>query len=419
MWKVEPLNPTDANSSAEIAVIGGGLVGLATALALTRRGHAVMVLEAEPQLARHQSSHNSGVIHAGLYYKPGSLKADLCRAGRVALYDFCEREGVANRRTGKLVVAVAESELAGLDELERRGRANGLIGLERLDQKGLEAAAPAVRGIAGLWVRETGLVDYQQVAQAYARAIISGGGVIRCGARLVGRTRRPGGHRLETTLGRMEVRYVVTCCGLQADRVARMCGADPGVVIIPFRGEYYELAPGRRDLVQVPVYPVPDPAFPFLGVHFTPTVDGRVEAGPNAVLAFHREGYQFHDLSLRDLASTLTYPGFHRLARRYWRTGLQEIHRSLRKARFVDALQRMVPSIRSQDLVRGGSGVRAQALAPDGRLVDDFHIVQDDAALHVLNAPSPAATASLAIGDHIADRVGGAFATSASIEAAG
>lgn len=392
----------------EVAVVGGGLLGTATAMALAERGRPVAVLEAEERLAVHQSGHNSGVIHSGLYYKPGSLKAALCVAGARALFHFCGQEGIDRRRCGKLVVATRPEELPRLDELERRGRANGLEGLRRLAAGEIQEIEPSATGIAALHVPETGIVDYPAVARAYARRVEARGGRIWAAARV--RAVHPDGSGLvvETTRGIVGCRFLVNCAGLQADRVARLCGAELDVRIVPFRGEYYELTESRRDLVHGLIYPVPDPRFPFLGVHLTRRVNGEVEAGPNAVLAWRREGYRKGSFSLRDARETLAWPGFRRLATRYWRVGVYEMWRSLVKAAFVRDLQRLVPDLRAEDLVPGGSGVRAQALDRLGNPVDDFRIVQTERAIHVVNAPSPGATASMAIGEKIAGMVLGA-----------
>ena len=390
---------------SEIVVVGGGIVGLATAYALVQRHRrSVLVLEAEGRLAAHQSGHNSGVIHSGLYYRPGSLKARTCREGREELYRFCDAAGIPHRRTGKLVVATRQAELTALARLEERGRANGLQGLRRLAAAELKEVEPAAVGVAGLWVPETGVVDFARVAEALAAQMQQAGGEVLTGARVHAIRRDGRGLMIATTRGDFRAALLVNCAGLQADRVARLAGADPGVVIVPFRGEYYELVPERRALIRSSIYPVPDPALPFLGVHFTRTVADRVEAGPNAVLAWAREGYRRRDVSWRDLAGTLSYGGFWKMARAHWRAGLAELGRSYSKRLFVRALRRLVPEVGAADLVPAGSGVRAQAVDATGRLLDDFHIVESDAAIHVLNAPSPAATASLAIGREVAVR---------------
>ena len=387
----------------DVVVVGGGIVGLATAMSILRHARCRLVLcEAEDTLAAHQTGNNSGVIHSGLYYKPGSSKARNCVVGRVALERFCEEHDIPFERCGKLVVATRESQLSALDELEGRGRANGLDGLRRLAGDQISEIEPHVRGIAGLFVPQTGIVDYRIVSAAYGREVENLGGEILLSTRVRGVVRRGGELILETSRGRVRSAAVVNCAGLQSDRVARMCGAAPGLRIVPFRGEYFELAPSAARLVRGLIYPVPDPEFPFLGVHFTRKISGAVEAGPNAVLAFKREGYRRTSFSLRDSVATLSYPAFWRLARHYWRTGLGEFYRSWNKGAFVAALGELVPEIRRDDLLPGGAGVRAQALDGNGELLDDFRIVQRPGQIHVLNAPSPAATASLAIGDAIA-----------------
>jgi len=392
--------------TALVGVVGGGIVGLSTAMVLAESGVGPLaVLEAEPGIARHQSSHNSGVIHSGLYYKPTSLKARTCIEGRNALFAFCAEEKVAHRRCGKLVVATHRSELSMLEQLEARGRANGLRELRRVGPDELRQLEPELVGVAALWVGETGAVDYSEVATAYARRVLTAGGEILTGAPLTAVRRDGNGLVLETGRGPCRVRLLVNCAGLHSDHVARMCGPDPGVRIIPFRGEYYELRPERRGLVRNLVYPVPDPTLPFLGVHFTRTIHERVEAGPNAVLAFRREGYRLRDVSARELAETLAFPGFWRMARKHWRNGAAELGRSVSKRLFVRALQRLVPAIQCDDVEFMGSGVRAQAVDRSGRLLDDFCIVEGEHSVHVLNAPSPAATASMSIGKTVADLV--------------
>ena len=388
----------------DVAIVGGGIVGLATAMAIARQKTArLVVLEAEAKLAAHQTGNNSGVIHSGLYYKPGSLKARNCVEGREAMYRFCAEHGIPHERCGKLVVASGPGELPALEELERRGRANGLQGLRRLGPEHLKEYEPAVAGIAGLHVEETGIVDYTAVTEAFARVVGERGGEIRLGARVERVARDNGALVLATPGGDVRCRALINCAGLQSDRVARLCGVEPGLTIAPFRGEYYELVPARQHLVRNLIYPVPDPQFPFLGVHFTRMIRGGVEAGPNAVLAFRREGYRVTSFSLRDSAELIAYPGFWRMAARHWKMGFGEMHRSLSKRAFVRALRKLVPELGDEDLHRSGAGVRAQALEPDGSLVDDFRIVEAECMIHVLNAPSPAATASISIGRTIAE----------------
>jgi (S)-2-hydroxyglutarate dehydrogenase len=389
------------DSSCDVVVVGGGLLGLATAMALSGR-RRVTVLEAEERLAAHQSGHNSGVIHSGIYYKPGSLKAALCAEGARAMFRFCAEEGIAHERCGKLIVATSADELPRLDELERRGAANGLAGVRRLTGAEIRDFEPHATGIAALHVPATGIADYPAVARAYARRIAAAGGRVLTGARLTGVRRDGPGLVAETAAGAVAARLLVNCAGLQSDRVARLCGADPEVRIFPFRGEYYDMDPARRSLVRGLIYPVPDPRFPFLGVHLTRRVDGSVEAGPNAVLALKREGYRWRDVSLRDAAAIAAWPGFWHLAARFGRIGAYEVRRSLSKGLFVRDLRRLVPEIAAADVHRAGSGVRAQALDARGGLLDDFRIVRGERAIHVLNAPSPGATASIPIGERIA-----------------
>jgi (S)-2-hydroxyglutarate dehydrogenase len=387
----------------DVAIIGAGAVGLASAMALTEVPRlSVCVLEAEEEPARHQTGHNSGVIHSGLYYKPGSLKARLCCEGRELMYAFCRERGIPHEACGKIVVATRETELPALAELERRGAANGLAGLRRLSPGALREHEPHIAGIAGLHVPETGIVDYRRVAWAFAEVVRERGGEVHVGARVCGVARRDGHIVVETRRGRVECRVLVNCAGLHSDRVARMCGVAPAVRIVPFRGEYYRLARGAERLVRNLIYPVPNPAFPFLGVHFTRMIGGGVEAGPNAVLALARHGYSWSRISVRDLAGTASFPGFWRMAGRYWREGFGEMHRSLSKRAFVAALRRLIPEVCAADLEPGGAGVRAQAMERSGALVDDFRIQHAQGMVHVLNAPSPAATASIAIGRHIA-----------------
>lgn len=388
----------------DIAIIGGGIVGLGTALALSEQTSArLVVLEAEGKLAQHQTGHNSGVIHSGLYYKPGSLKAKNCAEGRELMYRYCAENGIAHERCGKVVVATDERELPALDELERRGIANGLKGMRRLAPEEIREHEPHVAGIAGLFVAETGIVDYKQVAESYASKVRDRGGDVRLDAKLVGFRQSGPEFVLATTQGEVTCRSLVNCAGLQSDRVAKLCGVDPKLQIIPFRGEYYDLVPERWELVKNLIYPVPDPRFPFLGVHFTRMIHGGVEAGPNAVLAFRREGYTRSSFRTKDVMQMLGYRGFWRMARKYYDMGVAEMYRSFSKRAFLRALQRLVPGLKSEDIRRAGAGVRAQAVDPDGKTVDDFRIVEAERMVHVLNAPSPAATASISIGRTIAE----------------
>jgi L-2-hydroxyglutarate oxidase len=388
----------------DIAIIGGGIVGLAVANALLdeRPNRKLVLVEAEPHLAAHQTGHNSGVIHSGLYYKPGSKKASFCVEGREAMYRFCQEYGIAHERCGKIVVATSEVELPRLDELYRRGQANGLQGIRRLTRDEIREHEPHAAGIAALLVPETGIVDYKAVSNKLGELARARGCDIRMQESFSGLQRLKSELVVRTTKGELQCGAVVNCGGLQSDRVARLCGIEPGVRIVPFRGEYYELVHGRSHLVRNLIYPVPDPSFPFLGVHFTRMIGGGIEAGPNAVLAFKREGYRKTDFSARDLADTLGYTGFWRMAARCWRTGVGEIWRSYSKNAFVRALQRLIPDLRSEDVVSAGAGVRAQAMDRAGNLLDDFHVIPGDRMIHVLNAPSPAATSSLRIGKAIA-----------------
>jgi L-2-hydroxyglutarate oxidase len=389
----------------DVCVIGAGIVGLATATAVSRRlpGASVVVVDKETAVGSHQTGHNSGVLHSGLYYKPGSLKARLCVDGQRRMGVFCRDEGIACERTGKLVIATREEELPALDELFRRGTANGLEGLRRLTGDEIGTIEPHATGVAAIHVPEAGVLDYREVTERLADLL---SGEVRTGAAV---ERLVTGDRVEvgTAAGSVHARVLVNCAGLQSDRVARLAGVEPPVRIVPFRGEYYSLAPEAAHLVKALVYPVPDPRFPFLGVHFTRRIDGSVEVGPNAVLALGREHYRGRRPDPADLVATLGYRGFHRLVGRYWRTGATEAWRSMWRSTYARSARVLVPQVRAEHLRPGGAGVRAQAVAPDGSLVDDFSIVETANAVHVLNAPSPAATASLAIGDHIAAMVEG------------
>jgi (S)-2-hydroxyglutarate dehydrogenase len=394
----------------EIAIIGGGIVGMATAMSIVRRyGASLVVLETENHLAPHQTGNNSGVIHSGLYYKPGSAKARNCVEGREAMYRFCAEYGIGYDRCGKVVVAVDERELPALDELERRSLANGLKGVKRLGPEEIREHEPHVRGVAGLWVPETGIADYKGVTAKYGDLVRQGGSEVRLEAKVTAVHARPDEIVLETKQGEVHAKNLIACAGLHADRVARMCGLEPGLLIVPFRGEYYELVPERQFLVKNLIYPVPDPRFPFLGVHFTRMIRGGIEAGPNAVLALKREGYSWRAISPRDLWEMAAFKGFWRMAGKFWKMGLSEFHRSLSKHAFHRALARLIPELRIEDIHPAGAGVRAQALDASGALVDDFRFVERERMIHVLNAPSPAATASLAIGQTIAEMAGKNF----------
>ena len=395
----------------DVVVIGGGVVGLASALALLERtpGLRLTLLEKESALATHQSGHNSGVVHAGLYYVPGSLKARLCREGRAELESFCREHGVPLRRTGKLVVAVDESELPRLAELKRRGLGNGLEGLAELDDTELRAIEPNVRGVRALHVPETGVVDFRLVAERMAEVLRRGGARIVLGARVERIVRDGGGLSLKTSTGAIRTGAVVACAGLQADRMAALAGTDLDTRVVPFRGAYWVLRGAGAELVRALVYPVPDPAFPFLGVHFTRRFDGSVWAGPNAMPALGREGYSRGSVSPRDALQAFGWPGFVRFARRYGGMGAVEIWRDVVKSAAVREMRRYLPSLAARDVVRGPSGIRAQVMTGTGELVDDFLLAEGPNSLHVINAPSPAATSSLAIGRLVAGRAGELF----------
>ena len=401
----------------DVTIIGGGILGLATALKITAAHPrlSLLLLEKEPDLARHQTGNNSGVIHSGLYYRPGSLKASTCVAGRKELIQFCDDNAVPYEICGKVVVATNREELPRLEELHRRGEANGLRGLEIIGTERLKELEPHATGIKGLHVPETGIIDYKKVAAAYASKIRDSGGDIRLSQKVVGILDRPDEIVLQTSGGDYRTKHLINCCGLQSDLIAQMTrganhdGGRPEHRIIPFRGEYYKIASERQFLVKNLIYPVPDPTFPFLGVHFTRMAKGGVEAGPNAVLAYAREGYSHSQINLKDLWQTISFKGFWAMTGKYWQTGFGELYRSLNKAAFVRALQTLVPEIRENDLVPGGAGVRAQAVSANGALVDDFVIKEGRHAIHVLNAPSPGATASLAIGRQICEMAGKNF----------
>jgi len=391
--------------SCDCIVIGGGIVGLATGWAVLKSNPdaRIGILEKEDSLARHQTGRNSGVIHSGIYYKPGSLKAKLCCTGRRRLVEFCEAHGIEHEVCGKVIVAQSESELPRLHNLCEQGRENGLA-VRRLSADELKDIEPHVSCTEGIHVPETGIVDFVGVCQKLSELIESQGGELRLGTKVNGMQIKGSETVLETTRGDITARMIVNCAGLHSDRLATLAGARPDAQIIPFRGEYYELRPERRFLIRNLIYPVPDPQFPFLGVHFTRMISGSVHAGPNAVLSLKREGYHRTAFDLRDCVDTITYPGFWRLVRRHGRSGLEEIYRSFSRKAFTRSLQKLVPEVCEEDLIPSEPGVRAQALRADGGLVDDFLIINDRSGLHVCNAPSPAATASLEIGRVVAEQ---------------
>ena len=395
----------------DIAIVGGGIIGLSTAMHLMERFPRlrVAVVEKENELAAHQTGHNSGVIHSGIYYRPGSQKARFCVAGVRKLLDFCDENEIEYEQCGKVIVATDESELGRLEGLYERGTANGVEGLELVGPERLAEIEPHASGVKALWSPRTGIVDYRKVTAVYASRFEEAGGDIFAGTAVKNIERSAGSLALETTRGTLRARHLINCAGLYADRVAGMVEEKVDVRIIPFRGEYYTLRSESHHLVSGLIYPVPDPRFPFLGVHYTRNINGSVEAGPNAVLALSREGYRKRDVDIGETWSSVSYPGFWRMTLKHWKTGLGEMHRSYRKGVFLRDLQRLLPDIREADLAPGGSGVRAQAVARDGTLLDDFNIIRGREAVHVLNAPSPGATSSLAIGEYIVDLAGEAF----------
>ena len=387
----------------DVIIIGGGIVGTATALSLQQKGiNNVLVIEAEDKLAAHQTGNNSGVIHSGVYYKPGSLKAKLCTEGRELLYSFCDEYNIQHERCGKIITATDKTEIPVLDEIEKRGIANGLKRIKRLTKGMIKEYEPYSSGEEGLFIPETGIVDFTGFTYRLGSLIKENGGEVFTSCKFLNVVNKKD-LIVETTKGDFKCRLLINCGGLQSDRIAKRCGLNPDVKIIPFRGEYYKLKKEKEYLVKNLIYPVPDPKFPFLGVHFTRMIKGGVEAGPNAVLAFKRNGYTYKDISLYDLGEMFLYPGFWKMAKQHYKMGINEFRRSLNKSLFVKALQKLVPSIEDEDIIPGGSGVRAQALDKNGKLVDDFRIIETEKQVHVLNAPSPAATASLSIGRYIAD----------------
>ena len=398
---------TDNDRYCDVAIVGAGIVGLAVGLELLRkhRDLKLVVLDKEKQVASHQTGHNSGVIHSGLYYKPGSLKARLCVEGRSAMVDFCREHGIAHEICGKIIVATEEREIPGLLELLRRGRANGVVGLRELNADQIREIEPHASGIRGIHVPTTGITDFKAVCSKYAEIIRQNGGEVLTGCGVLRIVRQADAIVLETSCGAIHSRFAVNCAGLQSDLIAKMAGASLGLQIVPFRGEYYELVPSKHYLIKGLVYPVADPRFPFLGVHFTRRIGGGVEAGPNAVFSFKREGYTRTSFDIGDTLSAALFPGFWKMAARYWQSGLEEMYRSWSKAAFTRALQKLLPELTEQDIQPGGSGVRAQALDRSGNLLDDFYFVWQDRFLHVCNVPSPAATASLVIGREIVNKL--------------
>jgi len=388
----------------DVVVVGGGIVGLATALRLieARPGCKIVVLEKERQIAQHQTGHNSGVIHSGLYYKPGSLKASMCRDGYRSLVQFCEQNSIAHEICGKIVVASNREELSQLDDLYERGIANGLVGIQRLSAQEIRDREPHCAGVAGLLVPETGIVDYKAVCDAYVKRLQEFGAVVKTGSTVTSISNRADEVRVNTETESWAAQVVITCAGLQSDRVTKLTVSELDVRILPFRGEYFTLRTDAVSLVKNLIYPVPNPNFPFLGVHFTRMVGGGIECGPNAVLALAREGYKKTDFSARDVWETISWPGFRSVARKYWKTGAGEYYRSFSKRGFTKALQKLIPEIRAEHLIPAEAGVRAQACDRVGGLLDDFSIRQVGRVVNVCNAPSPAATASLAIGASIA-----------------
>lgn len=401
--------PNDRQPPVEcdLVVVGGGIVGLAVARELLDRqpGARLCVLEAERTIGYHQTGHSSGVVHAGIYYRPGSLKARLCVEGSRALYEYCDERGLPYRKDGKLIVATTERELAGLDELERRGRANGVPGLRRLSGDEIGEVEPAAKGLAGLHSPQTGIVDFGRVADSYAADVIAAGGTVHLGTEVAGVTHRPGAIELRHSRGSTRAVAAVFCAGLWADRLAVTCGAPADPRIVPFRGGYLEVAGSEAEAVRANLYPVPDPDLPFLGAHLTRTLDGRLLVGPSALLAPARDAYSLRTVRARDLGETLVWPGTWRLAARHWRSGIRELHRAASSKAFLAEAARLVPALRGARTKAAGSGIRAQALARDGSLVDDFVVHRTERAIHVRNAPSPAATSSLPLARLIADEL--------------
>ena len=389
----------------DIAIIGGGIIGLSTAMHILQKRPTlkVVVVEKENTLAKHQTGNNSGVIHSGIYYKPGSWKSEFCVSGVTKIKEFCDDNEIEYVECGKTIVATSENELGRLQDLYERGQANGVPGLEMIGPERLQEIEPHVAGVQALWSPKTGIVDYVKITNRYADIFQENGGSVLLNTMVQNIDVREGEINIDTNNGTLNTKHVINCAGLYSDKVAEMMGQDIGVHIIPFRGEYYKLSSSAEHLVKGLIYPVPDPRFPFLGVHYTRNIHGYVEAGPNAVLAFQQEGYKKTDINVGELSRTFMFPGFWKMLKNNWKTGMSELYRSYNKNKFVSDLQRLIPSIDSDSLVACGAGVRAQAVDKTGFLLDDFKIVETSNSLHVINAPSPGATSSLAIGEHLSD----------------
>ena len=388
----------------DAVIIGGGIVGTSTALSLQQKGfNSVLVIEAEEKLAAHQTGNNSGVIHSGIYYKPGSLKGKLCTEGRELLYRFCEEHDIPNERCGKIIIATEKKEIPILNDIESRGLTNGLKGIKRLRKEEIKDYEPYAEGEEALLVPQTGIVDFIGVTNKFSELISWHGGEVLTSVRFLNAVKSNNHLVVETTKNDFKCKLLINCGGLQSDRIAKKCGVSPRLQIIPFRGEYFKIKKEKEYLVRNLIYPVPDPKFPFLGVHFTRMIKGGIEAGPNAVLAFSRKGYTYNEISFTDIFEMISFPGFWRMVKQHYKMGTDEFRRSLNKSLFTKALQKLIPQIEENDIVRGGSGIRAQALNKSGKLIDDFKIIENESQVHVLNAPSPAATASISIGKYIAD----------------
>ncbi|MEM1218290.1 MAG: L-2-hydroxyglutarate oxidase [Bacteroidota bacterium] len=391
----------------DVTIIGAGIVGLSTAYHLAQQNPSltICVVDKETSIAAHQTGHNSGVIHSGIYYTPGGSKAINCKKGYRMLLDFCDEHNVRYELCGKVIVATQEEERPLLENIFQRGIQNGLEGIRKISGDEVREIEPYVNAVEGIWVPQSGIISYKEVSAKYAEIFAQKGGTLKLGQGVQNLTKTDGGVRVETSLESWQSTWVVGCAGLYADRISKMVGEDPGMKIVPFRGEYYELIPEKQYLVKNLIYPVPNPNFPFLGVHYTRMINGGIEAGPNAVLAFQREGYSRWDINFSELSETLAYSGFRKVATKFWKTGLGELQRSYSKRAFVKALQHLIPEVGYDDLIRGNAGVRAQAIDPQGGLVDDFLILDHGPLINVCNAPSPAATSSLAIGENVASKV--------------